>query len=269
MNEEMTSRWNAYCNEVAGQMFDHVKPFVTAISKVISDENGDYGEHWGSGSFVALDGARYLMTNEHVARRICSTPLAHQFFESESVVRLNSPIAMKDYPVDVALFEIEEGVWNLPNHCSQTIPVHRFAPKHQPVEGELLFLIGYSGERGKFCFETLISTGTPYLTQETVFPQEIGNPSFHFAIHYRPDLATRIDGSSRELPKPPGLSGSLVWNTRFVECVEAGKSWSPAAAQVTGIVWGWPSADACLLVTKAECISPCEVLKCVYRCPTN
>jgi hypothetical protein len=54
------------------------------------------------------------------------------------------------------------------------------------------------------------------------------------------------------LPLPPGLSGSTVWNTGFVAARIAGVPWTSALAKVTGVIWGWSSAHACLIATRAE-----------------
>lgn len=248
----MTSEeWNMMCNEVTSQMLEHIKPYTTPISKVLAD---DYGEHCGSGSFLCHANSRYLITNEHVAKALESHSLAHQFneSESESVVRITKPMCAKQYPFDLALSKIPDKAWSVCRHKSNAIHLARFAHKHDPVDGELLFMIGYSDERSDFYFGYLNSPGTPYTTQETSFPKDIGDPKYHFAIHYKPDLAISVDGKFRGLPKPPGMSGSLVWNTRFVEYFQQNKEWSPNQAQVTGIVWGWPSSDACLLATRVE-----------------
>ncbi len=74
---------------------------------------------------------------------------------------------------------------------------------------------------------------------------------FHFGINYRPDLAKNVIGT-KGLPLPPGLSGSTVWNTRFVVAKMAGRPWTPDLAQVTGVVWGWPTDQGCLVATRAE-----------------
>jgi len=249
MSKMDRSQWDDLCREVVVQMTEHVKYFVTPISKVIND---DFGEHLASGSFLEVDDSKYLVTNEHVGQKIQLTPLAHQFLNSESVIRVTNPFCASAYPVDVAISKIEERAWNICPHDAKAIPLERFAYKHQPLEGEVLFLIGYSGERSGFCFGNLISPGTPCSVQQVDFPPDIGDPGFHFAIGYKPDLAISVDGTSRGFPTPPGLSGSLVWNTRFVECVKMKKKWLPDEAQVTGIVWGCPSSDACLLATKVE-----------------
>ncbi|PKQ74028.1 trypsin-like peptidase domain-containing protein [Aeromonas sobria] len=249
MNQE---EWNNMCKDVVEKMTLHVKPFASPISKVVSSE---HGEHLGSGSFISCDSSKYIITNEHVAKGLESTSLAHQFLDSDSIVRIVNPICAKEYPLDVAVSKISDCAWAACQHSAQGIPLSRFANKHQPVNAELLFMIGYSGDRAGFYFGNFISRGTPYLTQEADFPSNIGNENYHFSIHYKPDLASVVDGSSGGLPKPPGMSGSLVWNTRFVEMSQAGKEWSPEDAQVTGLIWGWPSSDACLLATKVEHLS--------------
>ena len=70
-------------------------------------------------------------------------------------------------------------------------------------------------------------------------------------MDYRPDLATNVIGDDG-LPSPPGMSGSTVWNTGFVEAKARGVPWKPEMARVTGVVWGWPSEHACLVATRAE-----------------
>jgi hypothetical protein len=77
------------------------------------------------------------------------------------------------------------------------------------------------------------------------------NARFHFAIDYKPDLATNVVGS-HSLPCPPGMSGSAVWNTGFVESRMAGESWTPESARITGIVWAWPSSSGCIVATRSE-----------------
>ena len=75
--------------------------------------------------------------------------------------------------------------------------------------------------------------------------------TFHLGVDYKPDLATKIEGSY-DLPPPPGFSESTLWNTRFVECSMAGIPWTPEQARVTGLVWGWPTNHGCIVATRAE-----------------
>ncbi len=243
--------WQSFCAQVTCKMSDHVKPFVSPISKVLSD---NHGKHLGSGSYVGGPHARFLITNQHVARHIESAPLTHQFLDAEEVLRCTNKFVTIEEPVDVAVSHISDNSWSQFTHSSDCIPLERFAGQHNPVENELFFLIGYSGERSSFHFGTLNSPGTPYLTQGCQMPTEYGNPKYHFALCYNTEYASQVSGPRRELPTPPGMSGSLVWNTRAVETLRSRGSWDPGLACVTGIVWGWPSSSPALLATKIEYI---------------
>jgi hypothetical protein len=242
--------WNEICKEVSVSMADHVKSYVTPISRVISDIKG---EHLGSGSYFELDGEKFLITNEHVAKHLENSPLTHKFWSNDNILKLTNPSIASTYPVDVAISKIDDNNWNAIKHESLAIPFDRFAKSHQTAHRELLFFAGYSGERANFCFSFMNTAGTPYLTQEMSFPDHVSeaNPDFHFSLPYSPEKAVSVDGSSR-LPNPHGFSGSLVWDTKVVACINEGKEWHPELAEVTGIVWGWPSAAACILATKVE-----------------
>jgi hypothetical protein len=242
--------WNNICYEVSKKMCEHIKNFVTPISRVLSDTDG---EHLGSGSYFHFKGNKYLITNEHVARHLSNNPLTHKFNENDTILKLTNPMISLKAPIDVAICKIENSHWKRLEHTSNAIPFDRFSKTHSPVEGELLFFIGYSGERSEFYFNYLKTSGTPYLTQELTNMSDINeaNSEFHFALLYSSDKATSIDDTS-SLPDPHGFSGSLVWDTKVVACINEGTEWSPDLAMVTGIVWGWPSSAACILATKVE-----------------
>jgi hypothetical protein len=250
MNKYAQEHWEQICANIAIQMLEYIKPFVSPISRVLS---GDNGEHLGSGSYFEIEGRKYIITNEHVAKYLASNSLTHLFYGSEHVFKLTNPAFAMAAPIDVAISRIEEKVWNMYSHEALAIPFNHFAQIHSPAQHELLFFTGYSGQRSKFLFDSLITPATPYLTQECPFPNKVNSAdkNFHFALHYNPDLAKSVDGSSH-LPDPHGFSGSLVWDTRRVECLQAGKEWSPKLAKVSGIVWGWSSSEACILGTKIE-----------------
>lgn len=156
-------------------------------------------------------------------------------------------------PIDIAISKISAEIWDQYATYAQAIPLQRFAKTHNPVKHELLFFLGYSGERSSFYFNNLISRGTPYLTQECPLPTGIEDvdSEHHFSLFYKPDLATSIDGTS-VLPDPHGFSGSLIWDTKRAYCLQENILWDPSMAEITGIVWGWPSSDACILATKVE-----------------
>lgn len=249
------AEWEMISNEVVAAMSAHVEPFCTPISKALLDEDGEYGQHHGTGAYFEADGVKYLITNEHVANGRTEAPLTHMFMGSEMIFRLMNPMPALPTPADVAICRIDEKVWGSESHQASAVPISRFAKRHAPAQYELLFFAGYSGERARFYHELLVSRGTPYGTQECPFSDEAkargGDPNFHFSLFYSPDRAQSIDGTS-SLPVPPGFSGSLVWDTKRVACLQSGKEWSPEMAEVTGIVWGWPSSAACILAAKVE-----------------
>lgn len=213
----------------------------------------DEGEHLGSGAYFENNQKKFLITNEHVARHLNRNSLTHSYFECEEILRLTNQAASVPHPVDVAISHISEASWNMVSHSGAAIPISRFAQKHDPIEHELLFFAGYSGERARFLFGSLITRGTPYLTQECEFPTNVeeADQDFHFSLFYPPDLAASIDGSSH-LPDPHGFSGSLIWDSKRVASYQRNEEWRPEMAEITGIVWGWPSSAACILATKVE-----------------
>lgn len=246
-----TQNWQLITDKVCKAMMDEVSGFTSPISKVIDH---DYGELEGTGSYVEIDGSRFLVTNEHVAARRTTRSLAHQFDGCSDVFRTLRPFVCVTYPNDLALCPINDLIWSRSSHSARAIPFSRFASCHDPVAHELLFLCGYSGDTSKFTFGQLNSQRLQYLTQEDQMPTTYGDPSFHFAVLYRPNLASQTAGTAQTcgLPRPPGWSGTLVWNTRYIEKTQAGQDWCASNARVTGIIWGWPSSDGCLLATKAE-----------------
>ena len=237
-------------SDTVRKMIEHVAKFTTPISKVI---NTNYGQHCGTGSFVEANGSIFLATNEHVVKEMNTLPLAYQTNADGRYVNLNLPALLEPEPVDFASIKIPSSQWKNEDREKESIPIEKFAMSHSPVDGEFLFIAGYSGERSKFIFGELHSRGTPYLTQETTFPanEPRAVPEYHFALHYKPDLTTSVDGTSF-LPDAHGFSGSLVWNTRRIECWQNHKHWTPEVAQVTGILWAWPSQSSCLLATRVE-----------------
>ena len=258
MSETEQEKWQKICADTAAKMIEHIQPYLSPISRVLSETEG---EHLGSGSYLELEGKKYIITNEHVAKHLATHSLTHQFFGNETILRLTKPAITKLAPIDVAVSEIPDSSWCLFDHSALAIPSERFAAIHNPAEHECLFFAGYSGQRSRFLFDHLITPGTPYLTQECSFPSNVeeANSNFHFALFYLPDLAISIDGTSH-LPDPHGFSGSLVWDTKRVACLSAGIEWNPEMAEITGIVWGWPSSEACILVTKVEHLKLKELL---------
>lgn len=241
--------WPNVIRETITQMIAKVAHHTTPISQVIAN---DHGEHLGTGSYCEFDGQRFLITNEHVAAERKTYSLADKFHGDDHYFRIFHDFHATSAPFDTALVRIDDCIWNHFPHCAIPIPPAQLASVHAPVEAELFFILGYSGERARFIFGTLITAGTPYLARGCPLPAiPECHPAFHFAMDYNPSLAEPITPNGRLLPLPRGMSGSLVWNTRVVEQRMHGLPWSADNARVTGIVWGWPS-DTCIVATKVE-----------------
>ena len=160
-----------------------------------------------------------MLTNEHVAKFVSKAKLTHSLGSCGSVFHLNNhPIVVPD-PIDIALIEINMNTWDSCTHESLPMPEEFFTAKHQPTKDELLFTLGFAGDRSGFHFGHMLSGGTPYLTQETELVGEVGDSCYHFAVPYKPDQAISMENTAKSQPNPPGLSGSLVWNTRFIEYI--------------------------------------------------
>jgi hypothetical protein len=156
-------------------------------------------------------------------------------------------------PLDLALLPVDVQAWRDANNHSRAISPDKISFAHQPATGELFTFTGFSGEDAKFYFNTMIYTGTCSTGREVYLPEDDRfDNRFHLGLDYRPDLARNVIGN-KGLPLPPGLSGSTLWNTRFVEAKMANIQWTPELAVVTGVIWGWPSDAACLVATRAEC----------------
>jgi hypothetical protein len=243
------AEWKGLIPDVVAQTTAYLRPYRAPIF----EDHGDHGAGWGSGSFLRLGDRIFILTNEHVAAaREQNRPLGTQLLDCDEIWRIaGDHLALPD-PFDLALLPVGDHVWNASGHGSQAIEIAQIAVAHEPFPNELLVLSGFAGERVKFIYSTLCSQATCYTAREIVLPYDARfSERFHFGIDYRPDLAADVI-DKKGLPLPPGLSGSTVWNTGLVEARAAGLTWSPDMARVTGVVWGWPSDQACLVATRAE-----------------
>jgi len=243
------TEWNAAMPRVAAAMTAYLRQYRTAIY----EHRDDYGQGWGSGSYLRLGSRIFILTNEHVAHvRARQKTLAYQFDGQIDIRRIVGDHYEYPAPLDLALLPVCMAAWSAPSNASKAIEIDQIAIGHNPVPTELLTFSGVSGSNVKFHFDTLFATGTCYTARETVLPQDDRfTTRYHFGLDYRPDLASIVTGD-QDLPLPPGLSGSTVWNTGFVEAKMRGVTWAPEFAKVTGVVWGWPSTHGCLIATRAE-----------------
>ena len=243
------AEWNAEMPRVVRKMTAYLRQYRVAVY----EDHESHGAGWGSGSYLRLNGQVSILTNQHVACiRSDNRTLAYQFEGQDDIRRVVGDHCEYPAPLDLALLPVSIDAWSTSPHGSKAIEIDQISICHAPVETELLTFTGFSGSNLAFHFNTLLANGTCYTAREVELPQDDRfSPRFHFGIDYRPDLASTVIGD-KSLPLPPGLSGSTVWNTGFVEARMRGITWTPEFAKVTGVVWGWPSNHGCLVATRAE-----------------
>jgi hypothetical protein len=240
--------WGAAMPRVVADM----KAFLSVYRTPVFEDFGDHGDGWGTGSYIRLEDRIFVLTNAHVATvRRDDRNLLHQLLNNDNLHRIVGNHVELPWPEDLGILPVSGDAWATKPNASRAIELDQIMPAHNPVPSELLTFTGFSGQETGFHFNTLHAVGTCYTAREVALPadQRFG-PHYHFGIDYRPDAAIPLDG--RDLPLPPGLSGSSVWNTRFVEARLADVVWSPEMARLTGVVWGWPSSARFLVATRAE-----------------
>lgn len=251
------AEWRRINLDVRDQMAPYVFPFVTPISRKAGDERGFA---WGTGNYINLRGKAYVLTNEHVARQTSIESLGHLPGPDDEYRRFRNPWLSMPDPDDTAISRLNESMDSTSKRA--LVAANFFDSVCNPVENELFFMLGFpSSTAGRndpilehrlqqnWFNGPIDSPALPFVTQE--FRDEnrsivyVGAP--HIAVHY-PTYANR-DASETlaELPNPHGMSGSLLWDTKRVACLNAGRAWSPEDARVCGLVCR-ASEDAVLAV---------------------
>jgi hypothetical protein len=244
------TQWDDAFPHVTAEMHAFLQPFRAPVY----EHRGDHGVGWGSGSYIRIKNRLFILTNKHVLDvKHQGRKLAYQFDGQPNVYLSAGQNIEVGWPEDLALLPVDDGVWNATAHTSKAIDPAQIASRHAPVEHEMLAFVGFAGDNVQFVWSTINAKSTTLITREVPVTRDPGvvDPKLHFGIDYRTEQAIRVSGSG-DLPLPPGLSGSTVWNTRFVETAAAEGVWTPDLAQVTGVIWGWPSSQACLVATRAE-----------------
>ncbi len=260
------ARWNELCEAVRNAMASLVAICVTPIGY---SESLDRGIAWATGNYVQFHGVPYLLTNEHVFDEAVGGHLSHFPGSTEYYVLLNSTVLADPWPVDVALTRVELGRGGAEK---EPVPASFFDERYQPVTSELLLWIGFPGSEARrnelvtdfnrHCtwFGTpLDPPGFPMLMQQV--PSSPSNlraydAEKHIIIHY-PAKALKYPGEAAvDVPNPKGMSGSLLWDTKFVARTTSGQQWTADDARVCGVIWAAHDKPEVVVATKIEYIRP-------------
>ncbi|WP_375778021.1 hypothetical protein ACE103_01280 [Bradyrhizobium sp. ma5] len=243
MNDAMARKlFDTFIHRVTDLMKLHTRPFVAIMA----------GAEIGTGTFIERAGTKAL-TCAHVA---AFNPDAHYVDPTGStVIHPGIWCTELDHTVDAAFAPIADGEWNKIAARARQLSMARFAQRHEPVASELLFFRGIAGENapyvGSFGARAILSG---YCSQEK---QGSGDSNI-FEMLWKPGGATVTAGTSEEARNqvmyddPAGFSGSLVWNTRFVESGCDLTKWTPDDAVVTGLLRRYDEATGTLLAWRVE-----------------
>jgi len=241
-------QWKTICEKVTNDMLVHTRPFVTPLGTA---------NEWnvrlvGTGSYVSRDARRMVLSCEHVAQE---QPMHYRFYGSDDVFEHEGPWVMEKHPIDAAFAAISDSAWNACSHQAQVVPVERFALRHAPSQqAEILFFRGFSGENAHYAFDVHQTNGTGYATQEK---KNSGDDQI-FELFWEPENISLTSQISQEAAKEmkfedaQGFSGSLVWNTRYLEVTNSGGEWTPGDAVVTGLLRRWDKDTRTLLAWRIE-----------------
>ena len=258
--------WHRICCYVRDQMTTHVWPSVTSISE---SPDGSRAMVWGTGNYVVLRQAIYLLTADHVVGCAVGSHLAHLPGPTDDYVACYNAFLTGPWPLDIALMRLGNE-WNRTTRTA--IPASRFAYRYEPADEELLFWLGFPGStarrhepvtdlnrRYNWFGGPLESAGVPMLTQAVAasLPNlKFYDPEKHVALHYPAKAIQHADQPEVELPNPKGMSGSLLWDTRFLAGMRAGREWEPDHAKVCGLVWAAHPKPEVVVATKIEHLRP-------------
>lgn len=259
-----TEEWSEHCARVKNEMREWAKRFVTPIS--MSEEYG-HGVSWGTGTYLEISGKHILLTNNHVVADVpAGGRLAYLPGPTDDYVAIVNPWCRAPYPTDAACTAI-------PNVGSvgmkEAVPYSLVEPQFAAEQDEMLFWIGFPGftaERHEVPTEArqrmtrfggpLEMPGLPMLSQimrnwngenEDQF-----NPAFHVAVHYPNEAQRSASGPTTKLPHAKGMSGSLLWDTKYVASLRNSVTWSPENARVCGLVWGALDEPEVVIASKIE-----------------
>lgn len=238
----------------ADAIWEFCKQNVTDRMKVITRPHVAImaGTKIGTGTFIEKDGVKVL-TCAHVAD--CQ-PHAHYVDDGGSTeIQPGIWCADPGPAVDAAFAPIDAGQWSKIASTAQPVSMSRFAARHDPVPDELLFFRGIAGENVAYISglgADVILTG--YCSQEI---RQSGDANV-FEMFWEAGKTTVTQGTDHEVrdrvkyDDPAGFSGSLVWNTRFVESGCDLGTWSPNDAVVTGLLRRYDVDAGSLLAWRVE-----------------
>jgi hypothetical protein len=228
MTEEQ--KVNAIMAAEIPELRDYLSPFTASVSS--EELHSMVAKHFGSGSFAQLDGRPFLLSNAHVLGRKDLT--LGVVLKNNTEMHTLSGAVLQSEDSDLAFTEIPADDWQRGER--RAIDAKLFDRPHDVLDGEVCFFMGFPGAHSfsSVAERTVRTRAFPYAGQK------LAGLTDDWVFYVNVDFKTMRDehGQPVESFDFEGVSGSLVWNTRIVECVTNGKEWNPSVATPAGVVRG-------------------------------
>lgn len=243
---------------VAEKMGEYVDEFVSAILLIPhGDQREPPGDHWGTGWLVQESNEPILATCEHVARKQSQGTLGYSCYGCDSGISVGSKFDLHPYEIDFAKASISKTFRKIPHKGKCTTKAH-YADSHSPVQGEYFYAYGFPGVDARAGFGQHEAQGMGVFLREVDFDPTsfteapVPVSGTHICLAWNPENASGLLGTTGELSLPNGMSGSPLWNTRYVEVTQKGGNWCPSDSRITGIVWGHSAKSSHLFATPVD-----------------
>lgn len=245
MTEE---EWSRIFSDVADRMNDHVRSFVMPMSHASARDV----RLVGTGTFIRGMSGTMIITCEHVAREV---PLNFRPHGREEVYCYGGEWKLFAEPIDAAW---TTGSLAAPVSPAKVVQPHQVAMHHDLAQPEeLLFFYGYSDENSSYGFGVHQTNGIGYVTQQNRDAKPGPNA---IELLWPNGKHEWSEGTTEEVRRkicfdnPAGFSGSLVWNTRFLETGGDLKQWTPDQAVVTALLKRFVPNEGILLASPIEAV---------------
>lgn len=251
--------------EIRDRMAQFVWPIATPLTCSKTDKRGFA---LGTGNYARIQERTVIVTNSHVIEEAEGGHIGHLPGPSDEYVGCGPNFLTSPWPIDLGIAEIG-GIG--PSSERGVLREDQLCERFSPVDGELLFFLGFPGSTAQrheavtelntrySWFGQLQTVGIPMLTTvANVGANDLPHfdPEKHHAVHFPSKAKKHLDGPEEDIPNPKGMSGSLLWDTRYLACKLAGEEWSPDRARVCGLVWAAHQKPEVIVATAIEHVVP-------------
>lgn len=236
---------------VTDELRKMTSPFVAAI---YGSQDPIEGRLVGSGSFFRTGEQVLLLSARHVAEEACQDYKiqSHSAGNGRPPVAIETPFITSAQRLhDLAILPIDS---TKIDKCIQPFEITELAETSNDLEGDILFVHGFAGEKSRFTafMPGIYSESTPYGTVLGTSTLSGFDPNIHFAIEYpQPEPQRDIQGREVYIPDPHGMSGSSIWQARRAKYKG---EWAIDRAKLVGIAHRWDQKNGSLVATRVEVV---------------